>query len=765
MNSLPAVSDVKAIHYDYFPTPWQAVVWRNWGYVPVERIAKALGASCDDIREAADQLGLNPEEPLNLAWEKRGFLTLIRDNWHLCTYEQIMTLLNLSEETLAFSLKEDDFMWIKLGATKPEVEAPYYAPLTEKQERRTEEIAELFRTRFSAGQGASDNAFDFVEEYQRPLGEKELEAEPVESEKVPPEPETLKNGKAPGEAGMSDTADLRMIYPYFALYGDSLIDESIDPFPERLLCDYAKAGVNGIWMQGVLYQLVEFPFDPSMSKGWEKRLSSLKKLVAKAKKFGMGVYLYLNEPRAMSETFFQKYPQLKGEQEGDFYAMCTSTPEVQDYLYQSMKRLFTLVPELAGFFTITMSENLTNCYSRVPGEMKCPRCRERKPWEVIAEVNNLMAKGAHDANPNAKAVAWAWGWADDWAQKVVPLLTEGQLIQCTSEEAMKFRIDGVEGSVSDYTMSLCGPGEKAKGMWKTAQGCGLATSAKVQINNTWEMAAVPYIPVFDKVAEHINNLKEQGIRQLQMSWTLGGCPSPNLRLAAWLMEEKGTLLEFLNDWLGEKAGTGVYEAQSRLSQAFSHFPFHIDSLYYGPQNYGPMAPFFSEQTGYRASMIGYPYDDIERWSGIYPANVYENEYRQLCDGWREGLGLLKQYKGQDQELDEVIFMAEAVLCHFESAYHHIRFVNRRDALFKIQEKESEGQNADSVMAEENVDFEELSGIIHEEMETVQKVICLRLTDSRVGYESSNHYFYTLQDLREKLINLAYCEEKNRRKRY
>ena len=44
------------------------------------------------------------------------------------------------------------------------------------------------------------------------------------------------------------------------------------------------------------------------------------------------------------------------------------------------------------------------------------------------------------------------------------------------------------------------------------------------------------------------------------------------------------------------------------------------------------------------------------------------------------------------------------------------------------------------------------------METVQRVIGLRLADSRVGFESSNHYFYTLQDLREKMINLAFCEE-------
>ena len=53
---------------------------------------------------------------------------------------------------------------------------------------------------------------------------------------------------------------------------------------------------------------------------------------------------------------------------------------------------------------------------------------------------------------------------------------------------------------------------------------------------------------------------------------------------------------------------------------------------------------------------------------------------------------------------------------------------------------------------------EMLQIVHEEMETVQTLIDLRLQDSRIGFESSNHYFYTLQDLKEKMINLAYCEE-------
>jgi len=506
MSALPQVSNKKAVSYEYFPTVWQNVIWRNWGYIPVNRIADALETSCENVYCAVKQMGLDENEPLNPMWKKRGYLTTIRDNWHICTYEQIMTLLNISADELAFILKEDDFMWVKLGNEKPQVEKTVYAPLTEEQLSRTREIASLCKEAFG---NYKDNAFSFVEEFQKPVAEKVF-------------------SKAEGN-------NLRMIYPYFALYGDVLLDESLDPLPEQILKQYAQVGINGIWMQLVLYQLVEFPFDPALSKGWEKRIQSLRRLVAKAKKYGIGIYPYLNEPRSMPESFFEKYPHLRGEAEGDYYAMCTSTKEVQDYLYHGVRKLFEMVPDLAGFFTITMSENLTNCYSRLEGEMACPRCRERKPWEVVAEVNNLMAKGAHDACPNAKAVVWAWGWKDEWAEKVVPLLTEGQILQCTSEEAMQFQIGGVKGSVLDYTMSLCGPGDKAKNLWKIARKQKMPLSAKVQINNTWEMAVVPYIPVLEKVAGHIENLKAQGIKNLQMSWTLGGCPSPNLRLAAWLM--------------------------------------------------------------------------------------------------------------------------------------------------------------------------------------------------------------------------------------
>ena len=155
-------------------------------------------------------------------------------------------------------------------------------------------------------------------------------------------------------------------------------------------------------------------------------------------------------------------------------------------------------------------------------------------------------------------------------------------------------------------------------------------------------------------------------------------------------------------------------------------------------------------------MVGFPYDDLERWRGIYPADVYENEYGQLVEGWRDGLADLLLYKGQNEELDEMILMARALLCQFESAYHHVCFVSRRDGILAGGDTALDGTD---LLQTENSGalHEELLHIIRAEMETVQTLIDLRLQDSRIGYESSNHYFYTLQDLKEKMINLVYCE--------
>ena len=712
MSYLQPVSDKKGLSPAWFPTNFQAIIWRNWGIVPKKNIAAALGCTEKQVSLSAEELGLNPKITEKPAWMKRGYLTIIRNNWHIASYEQLLHLLEIDEKELAFILKEDDFMWHKMGQFKPFTDKNTYRELTEDEKNATKKIKEIafeckeFRNYF-------DNSFDFLNEFYK------------------------KNTKNSGVVTNND--GFRIAYSYFALYGDPLLNEELDPYPEELLRQYGQAGVNGIWLQGILYQLVDFKFDSTMSKDRKKRIYNLKKLIERAEKYNIGVYLYLNEPRAMPIEFFEKYPHLKGEQEDNNFAMCTSQPEVQDYLYNGTKQLFTEAKGLAGFFTISMSENLTNCYSRIASDkIKCERCKERSPAVVVAEVNNILAKGAHDADIKAKAISWTWAWKDEWAKDAIDLLCENQIVQCTSEEGLITNVGGIKGSVRDYTISQPGPGEKSKAIWEYAAKRGFQISAKIQINNTWELSCIPYIPALNLIEAHIRNLTEQSISNFHLCWTLGGYPSINMQLADYLVKnQKNTTADFLNIIFGEELGGKVYEAQKILSNAFAEFPFHIGVAYAAPQNFGVSAPFYMQNTGYNATMIGFPYDDIDGWRAIYPINIYESQMQKVADGMESALMNFQKIENSANKLiNDMILNVEAVACHMRSVCNHIKFVRSRN----------EGNYANIITAIKN------------EKQNVVNLIKLKQKDSRIGFEASNHYFYTMQDLVEKLINLDWCEK-------
>src|SRR5262249_16018598 len=154
---------------------------------------------------------------------------------------------------------------------------------------------------------------------------------------------------------------------YFALYGDPLLDLDAAGFPDGYLARLAAAGVDGIWLQGVLYKLACFPWAPALSDRYAERQANLRTLIARAPAHGMCVFLYLNGPRGMPLAFFGTHPELKGVIETESAALCTSSPAVQEYLRTAVADLCRAAPGLAALFTITASENMTNCWSHGRG--------------------------------------------------------------------------------------------------------------------------------------------------------------------------------------------------------------------------------------------------------------------------------------------------------------------------------------------------------------------------------------------------------------
>lgn len=869
-----------ALEFPHFPTRMQAFIWRNWGLVPVERLAGVLRTELDHVMELARGMRLPVPPEVDPLWLRRGYITIIRSNWHLLPYEQLLELLEWDAGKLAFTLKEDDFLWSKVGRLKPQTPVLRYRALTLDETDRTARMMERLAACFDSAEPmgkerspALEKPFDFLRRFDKqpaalpaegrhveearpinsakeaglielssmwtlvyPDGSKPIRAfvrwfadklerqwgirigTAVEGRQTPLRRElTLTLQISPNDSLLAESHeleaapdrilirsvdepgllrglqwltqemekqgrpclpvgktirctkfDLRYIYSYFAVYGDPLMDDELNPYPDGMLESLSERGVNGIWLHSVLFHMVPWKEAPELSIGWERRIAGLNRLIERAADYGIGVYLYFNEPRAMPPSFYETRPEWKGHSLNVLYpALCTSHPDVQQFLREGTARLFREASGLKGLFTITMSENVTNCYSRAAGGVTdCPRCNGSRPYEVAAEVNRIISEGARSAKPDARIIAWTWGWSAGlgWKEEDTALaigqMPETMSLLCTSETGIPTEVAGVPARVADYSMSVIGPGELALHSWNAALKRGMSVMAKVQINNTWECSAVPFLPVFDLVEEHIRNLRHSGVTGLMLSWTLGGYPALNLDIASgyyWDTVSKSPDVPVKQEVLGRKFGKSaaaiISEASTTFSEAFRQFPFHLRVLYRAPQNFGPANRLYLEPTGYESTMIGFPYDDLDGWRAVYSAEAFSEQFGKLAEGWRQGLQRLAEAEPHiaaegKQEFRDLMNAAEGAYYHFRSTCMQIRFVVSRDAWIAADDPH-----------EREAERRKMLAAIEEEIGLARALYGLVARDSRIGYEASNHYYYTAQDLREKVLNCLDLRER------
>ena len=658
--------------------------------------------------------------------QARSYLTVIKRNWHLLPYEQLLQLLGWTPEQMGFTLREDDFLYIKLGNLKPQCEPLRYQPPDEATLQREREIARIVREEFpEAGRAPAAELFGFVAELSR-------------------KPTQLSSPNA------QPSTNLRFCYSYFALYGDPLLEKHADPYPEGLLARLAQAGVNGVWLQAVLHKLAPCPWEPERSARYAERLKNLRALVARARKYGIRIFLYLNEPRAMPEKFFVSRPQLKGASEGDHSALCTSAPEVQEFIRNSIATICRAVPDLGGFFSITASENLTNCWSH-GGGVKCPRCSQRPPADVIAEVNRLFRNGIREAGSKAQLIAWDWGWNDAWAGDVIKQLPAEVALQSVSEWSLPIERGGVKSEVGEYSISAIGPGPRAQRHWKIARERGLKTIAKIQAGCTWELSAVPYIPAIANVARHAENLRGANIDGLMLGWTLGGYPSPNLEVVSKTLacgSADEAMQRVAKRRFGASLAPAVVKAWRGFSAAFSEFPYHGGVVYSGPQQLGPANLLWAEPTGYAATMVGFPYDALDAWRAIYPPEIFIRQLEIVAGGFEHSLaelrtGLIRNTATavQHRALELECGVAEAAAIHFRSAANQARFVSARTALAQATGPEGAAIPRATMIQ-----------LLQREMTLARRLYELQRRDSRLGFEASHQYYFVPVDLMEKVLN-------------
>ena len=726
------------INYEYFPSREYAFVWRNWSLVDRELLADVMQTSVSNVEKLAQQMGLPAEQTIEEEWSTtRGYITILRRNWHLLTYDQLTKLIGMSHEELKYRLNEDDFLYEKLGSMKPYCEPLLYSEPTAAEIAAAEQFRSDVAPLLSEALHPEEPRFGFMREFDK-----------VKKSKRRHNASTAADDKG---------FEIRMIAPYFADYGEPLLDKELTSYPEELFRRLQEVGVNGVWLHSVLRTFVEaeggFPGD---ERAMERR-EGLQRLVDRAAKYDIKIYLYLNEPRALHKDYFYDNAEreaLAGPVFGDLRSFCTSKPEVLDWMSSSLESLFRDVEGLGGVFTITASENYTSCASRPQAHADCELCREHSYADLIVGVNSAIERGVHAGNPDAKVICWDWGWPDNECEEIISRLPKSVWFMAVSEWGKPIERGGIKSTVGEYSLSAVGPGPRALRNWAFAREAGLKTLAKVQVNASWEMSVVSSVPVLDLIARHADNLSHESVNGVMLSWSLGGYPSENLKLfqnfqRGDIIEEE--LLQLAREEYGEKVAPQVREAWRLCSDSFENYPFSMNTIYSAVHHMGPSNPIFTTPTNYRATyVVGVPYDDLYIWRSFYPTPIYIDLLDKSAAGFKEGVALLDEAQQSVERryrkaLQRERGRMEAVRVHLQAGVEQGRFIHARNLYLKNMEEDKEALKRT------------MSEALKNEKELITSLLEVSTADSSIGYESSSQYFYVPLDLLEAYASACYAE--------
>jgi hypothetical protein len=256
----------------------------------------------------------------------------------------------------------------------------------------------------------------------------------------------------------------------------------------------------------------------------------------------------------------------------------------------------------------------------------------------------------------------------------------------------------------------------------------------------------------ENVARHVENLRGENVTGLMLSWTLGGYPSPNMEVVAETLAGASAdeaMQRVAERRFGGVLAPAVVTAWRGYSAAFREYPYHISVAYAGPQQIGPANLLWAEPTGYTATMVGFPYDDVDTWRAIYPPEVFVQQFDKVADGFQRSLDELKgvstQTAGvtlaQRQALAEECGVAEAAAIHFRSSANQARFVMARRAAAAAKTAEEAAPQRTT-----------MENVLQEEITLARRLRVIQSRDSRIGFEASNQYNYVPVDLMEKVLN-------------
>jgi len=720
-----------------FPNAVYRFIYSNYDVLAAKQIAEYLGCSERDVKSVADDMGI---PAFALPPLQRALPLIIRRNWTLIPKKDIASLIGVTGEELDRALVEMDFLDIKLGK-QPAVKPIRWKKPTSRQRSAARKLKELFRP-YLENSATWEEPFGFLKEISR----------------IPAD-FSISRCRKPQELW-----NPFMLYSYVGTHGDFLLTGE-DFFPEGVLARLAERGVNAVWIPALLRNLAPSKIFPEFGRAHKTRIRNLRRMARKALRFGIGIYLYLNEPRGMPSAFFKSHPDVRGMRSRvaaqDIWALCTSTHKVQDFLRESAAFIFARVPELAGAFLITASENVTNCYSHysrdLPADAKpkpfCPRCKVRGAAQVLTDAARSISEGIKKAGSPADVIQWLWSWhyivSRNETLEAIRLLPPAVSVMVDWARGTPFKRFGVKAVVDEYSIAFVKPSSLAKSIIRAARRQKRKVLARVQISTSVEMNPMPYLPVLPNTLALMRQMRKQGVEGFLGCWIFGAYPSRNAELVS--LEKKDNPLDWLaRKYYGKKGAPFALRAWKAFSKGLSYLPESQNVLYASPLNPGPGAQL-AQKTEPETRMVLRLTKNLEAATYPFGPEICVKSFRYTAKYWQQGIAYLRKavelspekYKRENQR-DLGVSIGCGV--HFRSAANHIEFLHLNDLINRKKKKlDKPGKR--------------LLEIIDDETETVRALLAVAEIDSRIGFEGSAGYFYRPTELIEKLVGLQKLRRK------
>ena len=541
------------------------------------------------------------------------------------------------------------------------------------------------------------------------------------------------------------------------LYHDELMDD-IDYYPRAYLERLAREGINGLWLTVEWQDLAETSFTRRSSDA-PQRLAKLRRTVERCLEYGIKTWIFCIEPRSprtgstgrnSSENIFKIHPELFNG-----YVMCTSMPESQRYIEESVKDIFTQVPRLGGIMMISHGERPTTCLSLISPvdgsrSRPCPRCDRLEPWQIHKNTSEAIVRGIRAAGSNAEYISWVYQphvrpERAPGVAEVARHVPEGVVMAYNFESgAIKDQLGRFRNG-GDYWLSYVGPAEGFKAFADAGKVAGAQIGAKIQVGNSHEVATVPFVPVPGLLYRKYRSMREMGVSTVLQCWYFGNYPGVMNKAAGELSfddfaDDEETFLRKLARPMWKDDADRVAGVWKKFSDAYAEYPLSNDMQYYGPFHAGLAWPLLADV---ELKPLGRTWKPEDRPSGDTIGECLENHTieeavllaSRMAKGVRiadrDGADVLDSLAAKwhgDKERMRDIGVMKALEYHFMSGCNILGFY--RDRAKALYASRVLGDRKAALAALSRMD----SAVAREEALT-RKILPIAKDDSRIGFHS------------------------------